>query len=120
MQLVQIIISDIVSLEDRGKYAGFIGATWGIASVVGPLLGGVRSYHSSHTIHVSFYRRFLPITYLGDGVSGSICALFTYHSLFHLLTVCQANRRSFRSPSFHLPQSQPSSREDLPRTPSRV
>ena len=25
--LTQIIISDIVSLEERGKYAGFIGAT---------------------------------------------------------------------------------------------
>lgn len=39
--LTQIVISDIVSLEERGKYAGFIGATVlsikGLANISGQL-----------------------------------------------------------------------------------
>ncbi|KAJ3383073.1 hypothetical protein HDU80_001331, partial [Chytriomyces hyalinus] len=37
--LVLIIISDIVSLQDRGKYQGMIGAMFGLSSVIGPLVG---------------------------------------------------------------------------------
>ncbi|KAJ3215525.1 hypothetical protein HDU67_000313 [Dinochytrium kinnereticum] len=41
--LVLIIISDIVSITDRGKYQGIIGAVFGLASVIGPLMGGAFS-----------------------------------------------------------------------------
>jgi MFS family permease len=40
IRLVYIIISDIVSLRDRGKYQGIIGGVFGISSIIGPLLGG--------------------------------------------------------------------------------
>ncbi|KAG0356713.1 major facilitator superfamily domain-containing protein [Gamsiella multidivaricata] len=41
MSMVMIIITDLVSLRDRGKYQGMIGAVFGVSSVIGPLLGGV-------------------------------------------------------------------------------
>jgi len=38
--LSQTIIGDIISARERGKYMGYLGAMFGVASVAGPLAGG--------------------------------------------------------------------------------
>lgn len=39
--LVQIVIASIVSPRDRGRYAGYVGAVFAVATVSGPLIGGL-------------------------------------------------------------------------------
>jgi EmrB/QacA subfamily drug resistance transporter len=40
MPLSQTIIGDIISARERGRYMGYIGAVFGVASIAGPLAGG--------------------------------------------------------------------------------
>ena len=47
MALTFVIIGDIVSPRERGKYQGYFGAVWGLSSVAGPLLGGFFSDHET-------------------------------------------------------------------------
>jgi len=45
MPLSQAIIGDIISPRERGKYQGMMGASFGLASIVGPAAGGYITDH---------------------------------------------------------------------------
>ncbi len=45
MPLSQAIIGDIISPRERGKYQGIMGASFGLASIVGPAAGGFITDH---------------------------------------------------------------------------
>jgi EmrB/QacA subfamily drug resistance transporter len=47
MGLAFIIIGDVFSPAERGKYQGFFAAAWGLASIFGPTLGGWLTDHIS-------------------------------------------------------------------------
>lgn len=47
MPLSQAIIGDLIPPRERGKYQGYMGGVFGLASVIGPLVGGYITEHFS-------------------------------------------------------------------------
>ncbi|KAJ2306357.1 hypothetical protein IWW54_004773, partial [Coemansia sp. RSA 2705] len=40
LSMTSVILSDVTTERDRGKYTGFLAASWGVASAIGPVMGG--------------------------------------------------------------------------------
>jgi EmrB/QacA subfamily drug resistance transporter len=72
MVLVMAIVADVVPPRQRGRYQGYIGAMFGLSSVLGPLLGGLFTEHLSW--HWIFYIN-LPV---------GIVALYMIATRLHL------------------------------------
>ena len=41
LTLALIVVADIFSIQERGRFQGLFGVVWGLAGVSGPLLGGL-------------------------------------------------------------------------------
>lgn len=100
--LVQVILADLVSPRERGRYAGYLGAVFGVGTVAGPLLGGVITdgigwrwcfyvpvpfaiaafMALQRTLHLPRRRREVQIDYAGIVlIAGGISALLIWVSL---------------------------------------
>jgi EmrB/QacA subfamily drug resistance transporter len=113
MALAIAIIGDVVSPRERGRYQGYIGAVFAVASVAGPLLGGFLVDHlswrwafyvnlpvgvgallvTSVALDLPFRRTGHSVDYLGAAllVAGVTCVL--------LVTVWGGDRYGWGSPT---------------------
>ena len=101
--LVQVVIASIVSPRERGRYSGYIGAVFALATVSGPLIGGVIVDSPfgwrgcfyvglpiaavafavlQKTLHIKTIKRDVSIDYLGATlITGGVSVLLIWVSL---------------------------------------
>jgi EmrB/QacA subfamily drug resistance transporter len=100
--VVMAVVGDLVSPRDRGRYQGYFGAVFGVATVLGPLLGGffvdnlswrwifyvnlplgvAASVVIARTFHANRSQKTPVIDYLGAALlAGSLTSLVLYTSL---------------------------------------
>lgn len=70
MTIAQIIVSDVVSLRERGKYQGILGAVVALSNGVGPIIGGSLASKSEDSWRWIF-RLSLPLSVLT-----AVCVIF--------------------------------------------
>ena len=100
--LSQVILASIVSPRERGRYSGYLGATFALGTVAGPLVGGAITEHLSwrwcfyvgvpfaiaaavvlqKTLHLPTIKRPVRIDYLGAmTIAGGVSLLLVWVSL---------------------------------------
>lgn len=79
--LVNIAISDLFAMRDRGAYFGIIGGVWALASSLGPIVGGLFTQKVNWRFVCPKTRRKCMLT-VTDGVSGSTCRSMAWPSSF--------------------------------------
>lgn len=72
MTIAQIIVSDVVSLRDRGKYQGILGAVVALSNGIGPVIGGALASIGPDSWYVleSWWMASNADALKGDGSSG--------------------------------------------------
>ncbi|WP_320068187.1 MDR family MFS transporter [Micromonospora sp. RTGN7] len=81
MTLAFIIISDVVSPRERGRYQGLFGAVFGISSVAGPLVGG---YFAENNWRWIFYIN-VPLAILAIVVCYHVLRLIPFERRDHTI-----------------------------------
>lgn len=104
LAMTQVIMAAMVSPRERGRYSGYLGATFAVATIAGPLVGGVLVDTSwlgwrwcfyvgvpfavaalvvlQRTLHLPVVRRELTVDYLGAGlITGGVSTLLIWVSL---------------------------------------
>lgn len=101
--LVQVVIATMVPPRDRGRYSGYLGAVFALATVGGPLIGGlivdsalgwrgcffiglpfavISFFLLQKTLHLPIYKRPVQIDYLGATlIIGGVSVLLVWVSL---------------------------------------
>ncbi|WP_130492927.1 MDR family MFS transporter [Motilibacter rhizosphaerae] len=104
LAMTQVIMAAMVSPRERGRYSGYLGATFAVATIAGPLIGGVIVDTSwlgwrwcfyvgapfaalalvvlQRTLHLPTVTRELRVDYLGAAlITGGVSALLIWVSL---------------------------------------
>ncbi len=104
LALTQVVMASMVSPRERGRYSGYLGATFAVATIAGPLVGGVIVDTSwlgwrwcfyvgvpfalaalvvlQRTLHLPVVRREVKVDYLGAAlITGGVSVLLIWVSL---------------------------------------